>query len=482
MIYNFIKEKIFIIALVFIFFFVIFQEKVLAGELIMPSDLEYKGAFLVPVSPSGGSYSYQYGLNTITYYKLGDPGNDDEYTGSLFADNHTYEKFIGEFSIPEPIISESKSINDLSRATQLQDLFDVNQGLWNVSYPVFEMLYLDGQGEQEKGKFHFAVSSWYNVSVSSIDVYGWFDADLSQYSTQGTWKLGDVDPRTVGEYMLEVPESWANEYVDGKILGVGMDREGPTIAGPALHLYAPWQQGNPPQSDTVLEVKTVLKYTSADKTKLNNASVRDEWGGAAWLVSGSSSSVVFFGKKGFGESYYGTSNEGCNNKGYHVSEGFRPYALFYDPDDFAAVASGTMSPGEPQPYATFDFAEYVFVPWAQCGGGFKAVAYNKNDNILYLLEGGDSSRGIIHVFKIKNGRDDFVVIRHDVNQDSQINTTDAMLTLRNSLGLDMSQTNWQSSAPTGNVNCDETSNSTDAMLILRYSLGLDMSGTDWCEI
>ncbi len=70
--------------------------------------------------------------------------------------------------------------------------------------------------------------------------------------------------------------------------------------------------------------------------------------------------------------------------------------------------------------------------------------------------------------------------RADVDNNSQINTTDAMLTLRNSLGLDMSGTNWQSSSTTGDVNCDGNSNSTDAMLILRYSLGLDMSGTGWC--
>ncbi len=71
-------------------------------------------------------------------------------------------------------------------------------------------------------------------------------------------------------------------------------------------------------------------------------------------------------------------------------------------------------------------------------------------------------------------------IRADVDNNSQINTTDAMLTLRNSLGLDMSGTNWQSSSTTGDVNCDGNSNSTDAMLILRYSLGLSMEGTEWC--
>ena len=73
------------------------------------------------------------------------------------------------------------------------------------------------------------------------------------------------------------------------------------------------------------------------------------------------------------------------------------------------------------------------------------------------------------------------VIRADVNQDSQINTTDAQLTLRNSLGLDMTSTNWQTSSTTGDVNCDLTSNSTDAMLIIRHSLGLSMVGSGWCE-
>jgi hypothetical protein len=72
-------------------------------------------------------------------------------------------------------------------------------------------------------------------------------------------------------------------------------------------------------------------------------------------------------------------------------------------------------------------------------------------------------------------------IRADVDNNSTINTTDAMLTLRNSLGLNMSNTNWFSSATTGDVNCDGTFNSTDAMLILRHSLGLDMTGTGWCE-
>ena len=74
-----------------------------------------------------------------------------------------------------------------------------------------------------------------------------------------------------------------------------------------------------------------------------------------------------------------------------------------------------------------------------------------------------------------------LIIRSDVDNSSATNTTDALLTLRNSLGLSMNGTAWINSATTGDVNCDEVSNSTDALLILRYSLGLSMNGTSWCE-
>ena len=71
--------------------------------------------------------------------------------------------------------------------------------------------------------------------------------------------------------------------------------------------------------------------------------------------------------------------------------------------------------------------------------------------------------------------------RFDVDGSDTVNSTDAMLTLRNSLGLDMGETNWTDLVTTGDVDCNGSSSSTDAMLTLRYSLGLDMGGTNWCK-
>ncbi|HBR79969.1 MAG TPA: hypothetical protein DEA46_06070 [Candidatus Moranbacteria bacterium] len=81
--------------------------------------------------------------------------------------------------------------------------------------------------------------------------------------------------------------------------------------------------------------------------------------------------------------------------------------------------------------------------------------------------------------KIEQGLN--ISYRSDVDNSSVINTTDALLTLRNSLGLSMDGTAWQVGAMTGDVDCSGSSNSTDALLILRYSLGLSMDGTSWCE-
>jgi len=97
------------------------------------------------------------------------------------------------------------------------------------------------------------------------------------------------------------------------------------------------------------------------------------------------------------------------------------------------------------------------------------------------IDGHDAVSPYIHTIDYYLRPDGDNIIRADVDNNSTINTTDAMLTLRNSLGLSMSGTNWFSSTTTGDVNCDGNSNSTDAMLILRHSLGLDMTGTGWCE-
>jgi len=148
----------------------------------------------------------------------------------------------------------------------------------------------------------------------------------------------------------------------------------------------------------------------------------------------------------------------------------------YNPDVYDNFWASLNIDNEPNPRASGD-SQSVTINIPQVIND-----YNNRYGLTIADSGYISYTGSAYYFAVKYfTASNTISISADVNQDSQINTTDAMLTLRNSLGLDMSQTNWQASVTTGDVNCDESSNSTDAMLLLRYSLGLDMSGANWCE-
>ena len=77
-------------------------------------------------------------------------------------------------------------------------------------------------------------------------------------------------------------------------------------------------------------------------------------------------------------------------------------AIFYNPDDLAAVANGTISSFEPQPYAAKRFDENIF--WRN--GKLMEIASAVFDNInerLFVTEfnGLNDGRLLVHVFEFK---------------------------------------------------------------------------------
>jgi hypothetical protein len=80
------------------------------------------------------------------------------------------------------------------------------------------------------------------------------------------------------------------------------------------------------------------------------------------------------------------------------------------------------------------------------------------------------------------------VIRADVNQDSEITTTDALLVLRKStdyLLTSLEEMGWHTSITTGDVNCDGEVRLNDAVLLLKKAVGgysqEDLEELGWCE-
>ena len=157
------------------------------------------------------------------------------------------------------------------------------------------------------------------------------------------------------------------------------------------------------------------------------------------------------------------------------------------------VTAVTTPTTDSTPDYTFNSNEAGTITYGgDCSSSTTSVVSGNNTITLNTLIDGTYSNCTITVIDVNGNSSDvlniaaFIVnttitIRADVDQSGSINFTDALLTLRNSLGLEMSGTNWQVSATTGAVDCDGNSNSTDALLILRKALGLDMFETDWCE-
>jgi hypothetical protein len=246
-----------------------------------------------------------------------------------------------------------------------------------------------------------------------------------------------------------------------KILASGRYRDGGWSGmGPNIFAYAPWLDGSPPISGTVLSVNTLLAYDSTyggggGNHKLNNYHVSDDWPGGAWLTAGTKSAVVFAGVKGGGDYWwYGYSSpagdgvpcvhfpppeediprcykssdgsscvddfpEGSctgyavDSKGWWSSR-FDAQIIFYNPVDFAAVLDGSKEAYEPQPYATLGIDERLFLSWPgdtdiDCGTGDQrkcrlgATAYDRASNRLYVLERfADDAKPVVHVWRVAN--------------------------------------------------------------------------------
>jgi hypothetical protein len=403
------------------------------SPLIVPGDLVYRGAFKLP-DGSGGS-NWEYSGYAATYYPDGDPeGPDDGYPGSIFALGHDHHQMVSEISIPAPVVSQGKNPGDLNTASTLQKFHDITGGRFGpLEIPRAGLEYLAPQGNQTKGKLHFCWGQ--HFQSERVPSHGWSDINLSSPRTAGLWYLDDYTNYVTNDYLFEIPEAWAAANAPGQRLATGRFRDGTWGGlGPALLAYGPTVDGAPPPPGAKLDHVTPLllygkpvsgaaELSVSQEMKMNSFKEADEWSGGAWLTAGGKSAVVLVGTKATGKSWYGFSNgvvyptSGDPNEKYPEvppwphdqrgwwSEGIQAQLLFYNPDDLASVARGTMKTWEPQPYASLVIDSYLFDP------GFNherakryllgAAAFDRARGLLYLFERrADGDKSIVHVFKV----------------------------------------------------------------------------------
>jgi hypothetical protein len=349
----------------------------------------------------------------MTYYPGGDPaGPEDGYPGSIFGTGHAWEHQVSEISIPVPVISASKNLSDLNTASTLQSFRDIMK-VSGLEIPRTGLAYLPAQGSQGTGKLYYCRGEHMQDDPSFL-THGWCELTLSTPQVQGNWYI-DAPHRlyNTNDYMFDIPAGWAASHTPGKMLAVGRFRDGGWSGqGPSLFAIGPWNQGNPPAAGTSLQYVELLRYTSTEdfweETRtMNDYHHSDEWAGAAWLTAGNKSAVVFIGTKGTGDCWYGDSNGPCldceGERGWW-STGFDGQIIFYDPDDFAAVAAGTMESWEPQPYASLNVDQYLYhvgstQQWYHLG----AACFDRDNGLLYVFEPYvDNDKPIVHVWKVSS--------------------------------------------------------------------------------
>ena len=393
------------------------------ANLVQPADLEYRGVFRLPAGD--GVASWDWGGTGLTYYAGGDPGGpDDGYPGSLYGTGHEHQQMISEVTIPVPVISADRDVEELNTATTLQDFHDVRGEIGVVNEELEQaragLACLPSLGEQTTDKLYFCWGEHFQYELYTS--HGWCELDLSDANPAGPWYIGEIDNHSTNDFMFEIPADWADANVAGRRLATGRFREGGLGGqGPSLFAIAPWDEGNPPPPDTHLEAVTLLRYTSAgdweaEPHTLDGYHHSDDWSGGAWLTTESTAAVAFVGTKGLGECWYGFANgvvwpeeapypevpdPPYDNRGYWSTE-FEARILLYDPADLAAVVAGTLESHEPQPYATIPIEELLFNPQADLGrtqlGG---AAYDANRALLYIVEfRGDVDRPLVHVWHV----------------------------------------------------------------------------------
>lgn len=387
---------------------------------IQPEDLEYQGAFRLPDSPSAPDnvgWAWNGWASALTFFPDGDPdGPDDGTPGSLFGVGHDHTQYVSEISIPVPMISPSKNLEDLNTAETLQAFRDIQGGLFGyMEMPRVGLAYLEPQAGQTTGKLYFAWAPHLDEGGTRAS-HGWCETDLSDPRPAGPWRIGEYWNYVTGDYIFPVPKEWADAHTPGNRLITGRFRDGGQGAmGPSLFAIAPWNAGNPPASGATIPAIPLLLYGNVyedNPPSMTGYHHSDEWSGGVWVTDGENSAVVFVGTKGQGDCWYGCADgtdeppwpEDCNRGWW--STGFVAQMRFYDAEDLAAVARGEMESWKPQPYASLDIDEVLYhvesgQQWQHVG----AAAFDTESGLLYVFEPrADEDKSLVHVWKL-NPRD-----------------------------------------------------------------------------
>ncbi len=391
---------------------------------LQPEDFTYMGAFRLPDPQPGAPENYNWTWNgwssAMAFYPEGDPdGENDGFPGSIFGVGHGHAQCVSEIAIPQPVVSAAKNLNELNTAETLQPFADIKGGMFGeLELPRVGLACLPAQGSQTSDKLYFAIANHMGDGEANPS-HGWCEITLSNPQSKGLWRVGEYVNFVTGDYIFPIPQAWSDVYAPGMRLATGRMRDGGQGSeGPSILAIAPWNDGNPPANGATLQATPLLLYESfydaENPVALNDYHHSDEWSGAAWLVSGQASSVIFTGTKGQGDCWYGWADgtvyspdseiEGEGERGWWSSS-FEGQILFFDTDELGEIALGQRASSSVQPYAVMQIDDYLYgVTSTQMKTHVGAAAFDENNGLFYVFEPMvDEDKSIVHVWRVATG-------------------------------------------------------------------------------
>jgi len=385
-----------------------------ASTRLLPSDLEYQGAFRLPRDTSGDTWEWSGVAGGLAYRSDGNAGGEaDGYPGSLYATGHAWRMQVAEFSIPAPAVPVNGNPDLLPMAVTLQDFHPVPGRL--VAVENLEIMragleYLPPGVAGNGARLFFCWAEHFQADGYS---HGSCDPDLSVPAVYGPWRIDGLRIYAVNDYLFRIPKEWSAQNAPGRYLATGRFRDGGWSGqGPALIALESGGFNQVPAPGAALNGKPLILYTSSedpadDAYTMDEYHHSDEWTGGAWIDFKHFRAVVFVGTKGRGNCWYGDRDGPCldcrGERGWW-SDRFEGGILFYDPQALAEVARGEKPPHAPQPYA-FKVVDHRLLhisseqQWHHLG----PCAWDGIRGILYIAEPfSEGDRPIIHVWKVDN--------------------------------------------------------------------------------
>lgn len=386
-------------------------------------DFNYVGAFRLPREANGAS-RFGFGGGAMAFNPRGDAaGAQDGFSGSLYIVGHENDQLVAEVTIPAPQKQVGQTVVGLPTAEYVHGFADITGGKAQTfdagnGYRVDGLAYLDAQSPQQSDKLYWTARTYYNVDTSDDLSHGMSNANLSNPSADGMWRLANYHGLTTGGYIFTVPRYFADMYLGGKRLISGLTVQqgvSGTSQGPAFFAFAPWFNYNgstPPPNGAALTAQKLVSYPytgqpDPDRDPPSNFpdyQVPDSWDAAAWINTAQKDAVVVVGHRAMGPTYYGDArpNDCTIYKGYH-GEPYEPRVLFYSTADLALSAQGKKDPSTIVPYLEWNPSQYLV---NTCMWQLTGVVYDEEHQRMYLLQQDADTvdgepRPLIYVFSVK---------------------------------------------------------------------------------